>query len=897
MTTLITSLLFRSFLRRVLPIALLLAFALIFAVHPARAEGSRDMFPDPPSGNRTNIEWRNSAYGGGLLLRRTLFKVFANQNEVILLGSTAVGVTNGDVLVYNPGTVTGPVGNETIPGAADFSCVAQRTASGIADQGQINSRAEELAGPDTVPAGGVPGGYTPCTYTAPVTGIYSVVFYGPVGNNSNAQGTVTGDVTLAGAANFDATQSTAVAAWDVTVRANLASAVNVDGRLFTYYLTAFTGGNGRNVNSVMFAVTTDGYRYQIDLRGVDPNGFVLYGNQVGYYDSDGTTPLLRDAFGNDNQLNVVDGGVTIALPSYPLFFNTPAAATITALGITLNPVAPVISNLAFTGTAGGNNSLFSTGGTFTFNSNVASVYQLVISRDGIDFDPTNPLNRVLRGVIAAGAQSVLWNGLANDNNPFPVGNNYQVRAEIRAGEYHFPLMDAENSVNGGPAFTLLNPPGGACPPFTGGCSGAFYDDRGYLTVGGTLVGTAVNTLLCGNNPPAVSRSDPFTGFNSATNPSQRAFGAAAGGNTGAQCTGSFGDVKGLDLWTFYPSNTTLTVLNIIISADLALTKDDGTTTYTPGGTTTYTVTAVNNGPSDVTGATVVDNLPAAITSATWTCAASAGSACGAAAGVGNINTTVDLLNGGSATFTVVANISAAATGNLTNTACVTAPGGVTDPTPGNNCGTDTDVPPGGAPTSTPTGGATSTPGGGCAGCGTSPTSTPGPILVDPVITKEASVDVARIGDAVTFTLRVTNPNSVPVTNVVVNDPIPVQLDFISVSATFGSCAFDSAARAVNCNLGQLAPLQVVTITIQTRVNNNARPPETVRNVVIVDADRPDRHYRGEASDAVTIVPDEIPVTGIGPGPLEMLTTVGLVILAALTPLAAWLFIRRRRREV
>ncbi|MFA6957477.1 MAG: DUF11 domain-containing protein, partial [Thermoanaerobaculia bacterium] len=42
-------------------------------------------------------------------------------------------------------------------------------------------------------------------------------------------------------------------------------------------------------------------------------------------------------------------------------------------------------------------------------------------------------------------------------------------------------------------------------------------------------------------------------------------------------------------------------------------------------------------------------------------------------------------------FTVSATISGAATGTLSNTATVTAPGGVTDPTPGNNSATDSDT--------------------------------------------------------------------------------------------------------------------------------------------------------------------------------------------------------------
>jgi len=85
-------------------------------------------------------------------------------------------------------------------------------------------------------------------------------------------------------ANFNATQGTSIAAWDVTVRANLASTVNITGRVFTYYLALFTAGNGLPVNPTIYAVTRDAYKYRIDLRGMDPNGWLVYGNQVGFLD-------------------------------------------------------------------------------------------------------------------------------------------------------------------------------------------------------------------------------------------------------------------------------------------------------------------------------------------------------------------------------------------------------------------------------------------------------------------------------------------------------------------------------------------------------------------------------------------------------------------------------------
>jgi uncharacterized repeat protein (TIGR01451 family) len=65
-------------------------------------------------------------------------------------------------------------------------------------------------------------------------------------------------------------------------------------------------------------------------------------------------------------------------------------------------------------------------------------------------------------------------------------------------------------------------------------------------------------------------------------------------------------------------------------ADLSITKTDGVTTATPGGSLTYTITASNAGPSNATGATVADTLPAALTG-TWTCVGAGGGTCTASA--------------------------------------------------------------------------------------------------------------------------------------------------------------------------------------------------------------------------------------------------------------------------
>ena len=556
----------------------------------AFAEGSRTIYPsaatcgpNSTTGScRANIEWRTNTYGpsaGTKIPRRTLFHLYAVAGETIAMGSTAVGVGSGDVVVWNPGVVTDDWA-ATLPtlisGTNGFTCSAQRAAnSGQPTLGMITTRAMELAGPQAVTGGGNPSGYLPCHYSAPSTGIYSLAFWGPAGSANGADGTIISDVNLANAGDFDTGQGSSIAGWDVTVRASDSSTTDLPGRSFTYALAAFTGGNGKPVNQSAYVTTLDGYRYRVDTNGLDPNGFMFYANEVGFLDADGIGPLDHDLLGNNGTLSTVSGNADMALPTHPISFTPLSAATLAALSIPATPTAPVLPSVSFTGNAGGNSSYIGIGGSFQFTGNVPSVYEIVISRDGTNFDPGTALNRVLRGNVSAGSHTVAWDGKDNTGTDFPVGTNYAVRARLHAGEYHFPLVDAENSTNGGPSITLENPPGSVCA--FGNCSTAFYDDRGYHTSGST--GSDVGTLgsaLCGNVPPATLRSDPWNGFDSTTN--QRAFGVDSGGNTNVSCTGSFGDTKALDLWTFYPSATTNAALNVLATPAAPTATNDAYTT-------------------------------------------------------------------------------------------------------------------------------------------------------------------------------------------------------------------------------------------------------------------------------------------------------------------------------
>ncbi|MCB0595114.1 MAG: DUF11 domain-containing protein, partial [Phaeodactylibacter sp.] len=224
-------------------------------------------------------------------------------------------------------------------------------------------------------------------------------------------------------------------------------------------------------------------------------------------------------------------------------------------------------------------------------------------------------------------------------------------------------------------------------------------------------------------------------------------------------------------------------------ADLSITKTDGVTTGVPGLSVTYTITASNAGPSNVTGAGFNDILPSAITSATWTSFSSGGASGNTASGSGNINEVLNLPAGASVTYTVSANIAPSATGSLVNTATVTAPVCVTDPIPGNNTATDFDnlLP-----------------------------------LADLSILVGDSADPVSIGAGFSYSLDVNNAGPSTATSISVSDNLPAGIGFVSASGTGWSC--NESNGVVTCTRASLSVGAAPTITI------NVTAPGSVGNI-------------------------------------------------------------------
>lgn len=137
-------------------------------------------------------------------------------------------------------------------------------------------------------------------------------------------------------------------------------------------------------------------------------------------------------------------------------------------------------------------------------------------------------------------------------------------------------------------------------------------------------------------------------------------------------------------------NLLVTSLNTSTDIDLGITKTASVVSATAGTPITYTVTAGNYGPNNITatGVGIVDTVPAYVTGVTWTCSASAvlGTSCATSGSGNNINTSANLPMNGTVTYTINGTISALTPlgTQITNTASLIVPGGINEYTPTNN---------------------------------------------------------------------------------------------------------------------------------------------------------------------------------------------------------------------
>jgi LPXTG-site transpeptidase (sortase) family protein len=169
----------------------------------------------------------------------------------------------------------------------------------------------------------------------------------------------------------------------------------------------------------------------------------------------------------------------------------------------------------------------------------------------------------------------------------------------------------------------------------------------------------------------------------------------------------------------------------------------------------------------------------------------------------------------------------------------------------------------------------------------------GPSFIDPALTKAVDPALAAVGDLVTFTITVFNNGNVAATGVVVTDPLPDNLDYVSATSIDAATLSPRGTitlippRTVQVDIGTVDVNDVLLITILTQVNSRGQPPIENQATLVADAPpqdiSPDPLQNNTAVVSLNIRDDDddddggggqnrprvggglIPVTGFAPG--------------------------------
>lgn len=215
-------------------------------------------------------------------------------------------------------------------------------------------------------------------------------------------------------------------------------------------------------------------------------------------------------------------------------------------------------------------------------------------------------------------------------------------------------------------------------------SGLAFTDN--LPVGLVITSPSVTSNTCGGTLTAVAGASTIT---------------LAGGSVGAgsSCTIDV-DVTSSSGGTHVNATGDLTsssgnsgiasdILTVNVAADLSVSKTDGVTSATPGGSVSYSIVVANAGPSTDPAVILNDTFASAPLACTWTSIAAGGATGNTAAGAADIAETLSMPAGSTVTYTTDCLIDTDASGTLVNTAFITP--SITDTDPGNNSATDSDT--------------------------------------------------------------------------------------------------------------------------------------------------------------------------------------------------------------
>lgn len=359
------------------------------------------------------------------------------------------------------------------------------------------------------------------------------------------------------------------------------------------------GGNALNSSKVstgslysnVYAVTNDGYQYQVDFNGMDPYGFVFLTNNRGLLtkEADGTTSSLYHGVRSDNnflgdltqhdlQLNNTPYDSSLD-QTYNIFYEKPSAEVLSALSIP-DPSSGKgsISDFTFKGNGDShaNEGYVGKGGTFSFNATLnisATSYQIEL-----DFSSVNGGTVVLSNTLKKGElNSISWDGKDANGNVVPAGtyNTLKASIKLKGGEVHFPLLDVEQNVNG-IKITRLN---GESPDST-----VYFNNSKENAGDAASPWTIDKNWTAGNQTNATAGVDSADGAMSFTNVNTK-------NDAKSMRLLGDGDQSALDIWAYYNRTVSLGTWSFqLVDTSFTVTKAWDRGTQSPANPTKVTMT-------------------------------------------------------------------------------------------------------------------------------------------------------------------------------------------------------------------------------------------------------------------------------------------------------------------
>jgi uncharacterized repeat protein (TIGR01451 family) len=248
------------------------------------------------------------------------------------------------------------------------------------------------------------------------------------------------------------------------------------------------------------------------------------------------------------------------------------------------------------------------------------------------------------------------------------------------------------------------------------------------------------------------------------------------------------------------------------SADVSVAVAASPNPAQPGQTLTYTVTVTNSGPNSAGGVTLSDTLPSNVTFV------SAVAQQGSASQLNGVVTAAlgSLAAGASTTVVISATPQASAVPSVTNSATVSSV--AFDPTSANNSATTT-----------------------------TKVSLPTALAISVI----AAPSPAVAGAPLSYTLSVTNSGPNDAANVVVQDAVPANTTFVSVSASQGTAS--QAGGLAQASLGTIAANTTATVTLLVLPTGAAAVAGAITDVASITTDAINTTPGGASSSLTTPV--------------------------------------------